>query len=202
MKVWILCFLKEPQKLYSPSQPFFGCHATSVAGALRDIQKTAEKKTTKTETNKNWNKEIKTYVNSGLEVAHAHSGSRLVFLVEIEIWKCWLLRKARKTEYPAKIFSEHRKEPTTNSTHIWRRRRDLNSGHIGERRVLSHCATLTLTPLLPPCTRGRVTWDIPVLHLDQQDPFSIICYFPKFLAVCLEKSLWCSSIRVLDPWWL
>ena len=30
-----------------------------------------------------------------------------------------------------------RREPTTNSTHIWRRHRDLNSGHIGGRRVLS-----------------------------------------------------------------
>jgi len=30
-----------------------------------------------------------------------------------------------------------KREPTTNSTHIWRRRRDLNPGHIGGGRALS-----------------------------------------------------------------
>ena len=42
-----------------------------------------------------------------------------------------------KPEYPEKNLSEQRREPTTNSTHIWRRRRDLNLGHIGGRRALS-----------------------------------------------------------------
>ena len=42
-----------------------------------------------------------------------------------------------KPEYPEKNLSEQRREPTTNSTHIWRRRRDLNPGHISGRRVLS-----------------------------------------------------------------
>jgi len=42
-----------------------------------------------------------------------------------------------KPEYPEKNLSEQRGEPTTNSTHIWRRRRDLNPGHMGRRRVLS-----------------------------------------------------------------
>ena len=50
-----------------------------------------------------------------------------------------------KPEYLEKNLPEKRREPTTNSTHIWRRRRDLNPGHIGGRRVLS-----TLShPLLP-----------------------------------------------------
>ena len=35
-----------------------------------------------------------------------------------------------KPEYPEKNLSEKRREPTTNSTHIWRRRRELNPGHI------------------------------------------------------------------------
>ena len=35
-----------------------------------------------------------------------------------------------KPEYPEKNLSEQRREPTTNSTHIWRRRRDLNPGHL------------------------------------------------------------------------
>ena len=42
-----------------------------------------------------------------------------------------------KPEYPEKNLSEQRREPTTNSTHIWRRRRDLNPGHIGGRRALT-----------------------------------------------------------------
>ena len=42
-----------------------------------------------------------------------------------------------KPEYPEENLSEQGREPTTNSTHIWRRRRDLNPGHIGGRRVLS-----------------------------------------------------------------
>ena len=41
-----------------------------------------------------------------------------------------------KPEYPEKNLSEQRRESTTNSTHIWRRRLDSNPGHIGRRRVL------------------------------------------------------------------
>ena len=48
-----------------------------------------------------------------------------------------------KPEYPEKNLSEQGREPTTNSTHIWRRRQDSNPGHTGGRRVLSplhhHC---------------------------------------------------------------
>ena len=51
-----------------------------------------------------------------------------------------------KPKYPEKNLSEQGKEPTTNSTHIlWRRRRDLNPGHIGRRRALSPLRH----PLLP-----------------------------------------------------
>ena len=49
-----------------------------------------------------------------------------------------------KPEYPEKNLSEQRREPTTNSTHIWRGGRDLNPGHIGGRRALS----LTTAPPL------------------------------------------------------
>ena len=42
-----------------------------------------------------------------------------------------------KPEYPEKNLSEQRREPTTNSTHIWRWRRDLNPGHSGGRQALS-----------------------------------------------------------------
>ena len=57
-------------------------------------------------------------------------------------WQNWTLEmlvfeERGKPEYPEKNLLEQRREPTTNSTHIWRRRRDLNPGHIGGRRVLS-----------------------------------------------------------------
>ena len=57
-------------------------------------------------------------------------------------WSNWNLEmlvfeKRGKPEYPEKNLSEQGREPTTNSTHIWRRRRDLNPGHIGGRQVLS-----------------------------------------------------------------
>ena len=49
-----------------------------------------------------------------------------------------------KPEYPEKNLSEQSREPTTNSTHIWRPVRESNPGHIGGRRVLS--------PLRQPCS--------------------------------------------------
>ena len=50
-------------------------------------------------------------------------------------------------EYPEKNLSEQGRKPTSKSTHLWRGRRDSNSGQIGGRRVLSphHCATLLCT---------------------------------------------------------
>ena len=45
---------------------------------------------------------------------------------------------------PEKNLSEQSREPTTNSTHIWRRVRESNLGHIGGRRELS--------PLCQPCS--------------------------------------------------
>ena len=64
-------------------------------------------------------------------------------------WSNWNLKmlffeERGKPEYPEKNLSEQRREPTTNSTHIWRRRQDSNPGHIGGRRVLS--------PLHHPCS--------------------------------------------------
>ena len=42
-----------------------------------------------------------------------------------------------KPEYMEKNLSEQSREPTTNSTHIWRRVRESNPGHIDGRRALS-----------------------------------------------------------------
>ena len=57
-------------------------------------------------------------------------------------WSNWNLEmlvfeERGKPEYPEKSLSEQGRQPTTNSTHIWRRRWELNPGHIGGRRVLS-----------------------------------------------------------------
>ena len=50
-----------------------------------------------------------------------------------------------KSEYPEKNLSGRGREPTTNSTHMWRPRQDSNRGCIGGRRVLSPLRH----PLLP-----------------------------------------------------
>ena len=53
-----------------------------------------------------------------------------------------------KPEYLEKNLSEQRREPTTNSTHIWRRRRDLTPGQIQcGRRVLSLLRAFLVSPI-------------------------------------------------------
>ena len=110
-----------------------------------------------------------------------------------------------KTEYPPPPFptptrlskkkqdlAEQGKEPTTTSTHIWRRQRDLNPGHIGGRQVLSPLRH----PLLYQVTLNRLnviavilacslilnlfiflqTLDIPGLSLSQQEYYPYVFY--------------------------
>ena len=48
-----------------------------------------------------------------------------------------VFKEKLKPEYPEKNLQEQGREPTANSTHIWCRRHDSNTGHIGGRRVLS-----------------------------------------------------------------
>ena len=57
-----------------------------------------------------------------------------------------VFKERGKSEYPEKNLSEQRREPTTNSTHMWHRHRDLNLGHISGRQVHHHC-----TWLVPSC---------------------------------------------------
>ena len=54
----------------------------------------------------------------------------------IEIWNVGFWGEG-KTGVPGEKPSKQRRQPTTNSTHIWRRCRDLNLGHIGGGWVLS-----------------------------------------------------------------
>ena len=58
--------------------------------------------------------------------------------------KVLVFKERGKLEYPVKNPSEQGREPTTNSTHIWRQRQDSNQGCIGGRGVLS--------PLHYPCS--------------------------------------------------
>ena len=67
-----------------------------------------------------------------------------------DFWSNWnlemlIFEERGKPEYPEKNLSEKRREPTTNPTHMCRRRGDLNLVHIGGRRVLSPLRH----PLLP-----------------------------------------------------
>ena len=62
--------------------------------------------------------------------------------------KVLVFKERGKPEYPEKNLSEQGREPTTNSTHIWRRRQDSNPGHIGGRRALS--------PLRHPCSPEKL----------------------------------------------
>ena len=72
-----------------------------------------------------------------------------------------------KPEYPMKTLSEQGREPITISTHTWRRRQDLNPGHIGGRRVLS--------PLRHPCSPKMHTFRCrlrPSVHVNTLSVFS------------------------------
>ena len=48
-----------------------------------------------------------------------------------------LFKERRKPEYPEKSLSKQRRKPKPDSTHMWRRVRESNPGHIGRRRALS-----------------------------------------------------------------
>ena len=70
-----------------------------------------------------------------------------------DCWSNWNLEmmvfeERGKPEYPEKNLSEHRKEPTTNSTHMWRRHRNLNQGHT-ELHCWEASALTTALPLAP-----------------------------------------------------
>ena len=58
-----------------------------------------------------------------------------------------------KPEYPEKNLSEQSREPT-NSTHIWRRVRESNPGHIGGRQALSPLRQLCSPQLCSPSGRS------------------------------------------------
>ena len=70
------------------------------------------------------------------------------FQIELE-FEVLVFEERGKPEYPEKSLFEQGREPTTNSTHIWRRRRELNPGYTGGRRAL--------LPLRHPCSPNDMT---------------------------------------------
>ena len=89
-----------------------------------------------------------------------------------------------KPEYPGKSLSEQGQEPTTNSTHIWRRVRELNLGHIGGRRAL--------LPLRHPCSPKQ---------LDKYLPVSISFRYPLCsLFPTQKKAFWRKLYFFLVTW--
>ena len=56
--------------------------------------------------------------------------------IELE-FKVLVFTERGKPQYPQKNLSEQRREPKANLTHIWCGCKDLNSGHVGGRWVLS-----------------------------------------------------------------
>ena len=71
--------------------------------------------------------------------------------------KVLVFQERIKPEYQEKILSEQGWEPTTNSTHKWRRRRETNPHQTGGRRVLSSLGQSCSTPLPLPSLNFRVS---------------------------------------------
>ena len=82
------------------------------------------------------------------------SSYRPVLLRLQQNWNLEVLvfKERGKPEYPEKNLSGRGREPTTNSTHMWRPRQDSNRGRIGGRRVLSPLRH----PLLPEATENHL----------------------------------------------
>ena len=130
-----------------------------------------------------------------LEVAHPQSGSLSTwFLVELEFENVGFWGQG-KTGVPEKNLSEQGREPTTNSTHIWRRRRDLNPGHISGRRVLS--------PLRHPCsprTRKRTgKWSQECLFLIRPSRIMCMsCNCSKLTYSYIQSLVWISPNKMVS----
>ena len=89
-----------------------------------------------------------------------------------------------KLENPEKNLLKQGREPTTNSTHIWRRVRESNPGHIGGRRVLS--------PLRHPCSPYFSKKLSLTSHFSQN---SLLNIFEE------NTETWCFFLSVIFCWW-
>ena len=71
-----------------------------------------------------------------------HIGVRVrAFQIELEFESVGFRGEGKSPEYPQKNLSEQRREPTTNSTHIWRRRQAESNW---EARALTTAPSLAL----------------------------------------------------------
>ena len=100
-------------------------------------------------------------------------------------WSNWnlemlVLQERGKPEYREKNLSEKSREPTTNSTHKLRRRRDLNPGNIGGRRALSPLRH----PLLP--EQGMV-----------KAQSLLLGHYFQNLAIIEQTCLWLSLFKII-----
>ena len=93
-----------------------------------------------------------------------------------------VFKERGKPEYPEKSLSEQSREPTTNSTHIWRRVQESNPGLISGRWALS--------PLRHPCSvnhkdsvKALVNEDtlLPMMYLGLRKLGNICCGHKMFL---------------------
>ena len=65
-------------------------------------------------------------IKNDLEAAHPHSASSSTNPDRTENLEMLVVKEMSKLEHPKKNRLEQGREPTTNFTHLWRRRRDLN----------------------------------------------------------------------------
>ena len=80
-----------------------------------------------------------------LALRHTNWGHCKLKLIQIKFNQMQVFEERGKPEHPGENLSEHLIcRESTNSTHIWRRVWESNTGHIGGRRVLSplrhHCS--------------------------------------------------------------
>ena len=88
-----------------------------------------------------------------MKVAHPQSGSSSTwFLIKLEFGNVGFWGEGKTGVPGEKNLLEQRREPTTNSTHIWCRCRDMNPGHIGGRGERSHHCAIRCSPP-PPCQK-------------------------------------------------
>ena len=137
---------------------------------------------------------INKYINNYVEVSHPQSGSLSPsFLIELECGNVGFWGEGKTGGVPGENLSDQRWELTTNSTHIWRPRWDLNPGQIGGRRVFSplrhpllpnQCCTLAVVILAKTFLEFSFLWDtLPTYQ-------KIYCQFIySFLYVFLNPSL-------------
>ena len=111
----------------------------------------------------------------GISVASTEWLFHPLFPGRIGIWECWFLWREENPSTRRKNLPEQGREPTTNSTQIWRRVQESNPGHIGGRPVLS-----PLRHLCYPKIWSWVELKAYYTNLQLKQPF-LLLFFRKLL---------------------